>query len=629
MNSSKYNKKNLKTKVKDSESIPAILMPSAQEITALMEVINQRQFEQAESLAQSMAMRFPLQVLGWKTLGNVLNELGKYEDALLPFKMVVILAPFDAEANSTVGLQLKLLGRFEEAEASCRLAVQLDPKLTAAYNNLGLTLLEMGQLDEAETCFLKVIEYDPNHSYAYNSLGVISSNLGRPNDDYFEKAISMAPDLGDIHSNWLYISTMSASVDATTLYNKHLRYAELFETPFLNQWQPHRQNKDPQRCLQIGFVSGDFCDHALTSFIEPLLIHLSKVSTLSLHAYYNHSVEHESTQKLKAYFATWSSVVLLNIIELADKVRADGIDILIDLSGHTAKNRLLSFARKPAPIQVSWMGYPGTTGLQAMDYYLTDRFHLPQELFKDQFIENLVYLPANAPFSPHVNIPDVNTLPALVNGFITFGSFNRPNKLHSEVVAVWAKLMLALPMSRLLLAGIPSESSYALLIALFAEHGIIQERLSFYPRTNMFDYLALHHQVDMCLDTFPYNGGTTTCHALSMGVPTLTLAGQTPASRTGALILSHVGLEDFIADNADDFFNKGLLLANDIELLIQLRSDLRKTFGLSAVQQPELIAKGVERALRIMWQCWCDDLPPISFDVSDTQLSIVSSVSES
>ncbi|RIZ67131.1 MAG: tetratricopeptide repeat protein, partial [Methylococcales bacterium] len=451
----KYNMDN----TEDVEPAPNILKPSAEEITALINVINQGQFEEAVVLAQSMAMRFPLQVLGWKVLGNVYNDMGKYEEALLPIKMVVILAPYDAEANSNYGLQLHHLGRLDEAEASCRLAVKYDPNLADVHNNLGLTLLAMERLEEAEACFLKVIELNPNHPHAHNSLGVISSGLGRPYSEYFDKAIIMAPDYADIHSNWLYYSTMLPSIDPITLFNKHLRYAELFETPFISEWKPHKNEKDPQRCLKIGFVSADLCGHALSSFIEPLLIHLSKVSTLSLYAYYNNTIKDAISLRLQSYFKSWTSVIRLNTFELADKIQADGIDILIDLSGHTAKNRLLTFARKPAPIQVSWMGYPGTTGLQAMDYYLADKFFLPQEPFKDQFTEKLVYLPAAAPFSPHTSAPDVNELPALNNGYITFGSFNRLNKFSPEVISVWAKLMLALPTSRLILAGMP-ESGY-------------------------------------------------------------------------------------------------------------------------------------------------------------------------
>ena len=620
------NRKNLKVKVARTKQFG--LEPRAQELTTLMTIINQGNFEEAVELAQSLAMRFPMQVVGWEILANMLKELGRFEEALAPLIMLSILKPNDAKTHSTLGLHYRYLGRLEEAEDSCKQALQIDDEFVEAHNNLGLVLFDMKRLEEAEASFLMAIKYNPNHAYAYNSLGVISSNLGRPNNDFFKKSLAINPDKADVFSNWLYFSAMNSTLDVTALFNEHLRYAEQFEAPLRNHWHPHSQDKNPQRCLQIGFVSGDFFDHALASFLEPLLIHLSENSSLSLHAYYNHVKTDKVSLRLKDYFSYWTSVVGFTTSKLTDKIRADGIDILIDLSGHTARNLLPMFARKPAPIQASWMGYPGTTGLKAMDYYIADKFFLPQDPFKDQFTEKLVYLPATSPFSPHKDAPDVNALPALTNGYITFGSFNRLNKFNPEVIAVWAKLMQAVPTSKLIIAGMP-ESGYDTLIAWFAEHDILQERLSFYPRSNMVDYLALHHQVDMCLDTFPYNGGTTTCHATWMGVPTLTIAGQTPAGRPGVNLLSHVGLVNFIADNADDFINKGLKLANDLELLTQLRSELRLRFSLSALQQPELIAKGVERALRIMWQRWCDDLPPISLDVSDTQLSTVSSVSES
>ena len=646
MKSPQNRKKNLKPKYSVSE-------PSAQELKALMTVVCEGQYEQAVLLAQSLAMRFPMNVVGWQVLGNMLNEVGRKEEALLSMKMVVILKPDDADANSELALKLNDAGHLEEAEDRCRRALELNPKLVNAHNNLGNILIKlkrwdeaepiclqalalspdnanahctlgsvyfnMGRLVEAEASLLKALHYDPEHCRSYNLLGTKVGNLGRSNSDYFKKALALDPDEASIYSNLLFDLSMSALLDAPALFAEHLNYAQYYEAPLIEHWQEHRNSKVPHRKLQIGFVSGDFCNHAIASFIEPLLIHLTKVSSLSLHAYSNNGFQDATTQILKGYFQSWTPVSGLSNDELADKIRANSIDILIDLSGHTGLNRLLTFARKPAPIQVSWIGYPGTTGLKAMDYYIADKFFLPQDPFKDQFTEKLVYLPGNAPFIPHKDAPDVNALPALTNGYITFGSFNRLNKFNQGIIAVWSKLLLDLPTSRLIMAGMP-ESGYESLITWFAEQGISEERLSFYPRSSMAEYLALHNQVDICLDTFPYNGGTTNCHAIWMGVPTLTIAGQTPASRSGATLLSHLNLENLIAENADDFVNKGLGLANDIAHLAQIRGELRTRFSLSAFGQPEIIAKGSVHAFRFMWQRWCDDLPPISFDVSNVQI---------
>ena len=281
---------------------------------------------------------------------------------------------------------------------------------------------------------------------------------------------------------------------------------------------------------------------------------------------------------------------------------------------------MLTFARKPAPVQASWMGYPGTTGLRAMDYYVADRFFLPHEQFAGQFTEELVYLPANAPFMPSEAAPAVNALPAVRNGYLTFGSFNRSSKISRSVIALWGQLLRASPDSRMLLGGLPEEGKYDTLIQWFAQEGIARERLSFHARSGMDRYLGLHHQVDICLDTFPYSGSTTTLHALWMGVPTLTLAGGTPAGRTGASILGHVGLGAFVTHDAEEFVRQGVSWAGKLEGLSEIRAGLRERFANSALGRPALVAAGLERAMRIMWRRWCDGVPPGALDVSDTQI---------
>ncbi len=397
---------------------------------------------------------------------------------------------------------------------------------------------------------------------------------------------------------------------------EHCAFGEKFEAPLRASWPRHSNVRDPARCLQIGFVSGDLREHAVASFVEPLLARLAESAALSLHAYYNHATEDSVTARLRTHFRHWHRIVGLSDAALAERITSDRIDILIDLSGHTAENRLLTFARKPAPVQVSWIGYPGTTGLKAMDYYLADRHFLPPGTFDSQFTEKLVYLPANAPFLLDAIAPAVNALPALRNGYVTFASFNRLNKLRPQVIALWSRLLRSLPEARMVLGGMPSEAASNPLIDWFAREGIVRERFSLHPRCDIAAYLALHHQVDMCLDTFPYTGGTTTTYALWMGVPTLTLAGHTPPGRQGAAILGHVGLEAFVAKNADDFQRRGEYWANDLSALSAVRSGLRQRIEHSLLSQPEVIAAGLECALRTMWQRWCAGLPPESIDVS-------------
>jgi len=556
-------------------------------------------------------------------LGNILNnDMGRLGEAEGSYRRALQIKPDYAEAHSNLGIALMGLGRLDEAEVSCRLALQIEPDYAGAHSNLGNVLKDLGRLDEAEACYRRALQIEPDYAEAHYNLGGILLAMGRLDEAEasYRPALEIKPDFVEGYHNLLFSLSHNETVDAETLFYEHCRFGEQFETPFRANRPPHTNSRTPERTLQIGFVSGDLRNHAVASFIEPVLAHLSSYPQLSLHAYSNHATEDAVTQRLRGYFAYWHPIVGLSDAALAEKIRADSIDILIDLSGHTAKNRLLAFARKPAPVQASWMGYPGTTGLQAMDYYSADRFFLPPGQFDDQFTEKLVYLPAGAPFMPSNEAPSVNALPALNNGFVTFGSFNRLSKISPSVIALWSQLLRALPESRIVLGAMPQDG-YDALIDWFAQEGVVRERLSFYTRCGMGAYLALHHQVDICLDTFPYGGGTTTFHALSMGVPTLTLAGSTAAGRSGASILGNVGLEAFIAHDAADFVQKGLLWSANLAALSDTRTELRERFSKSAVGQPALITAGLERALRIMWQCWCDDLPPAVLDVSGTQIN--------
>ena len=333
-----------------------------------------------------------------------------------------------------------------------------------------------------------------------------------------------------------------------------------------------------------------------------------------MHAYYNFSAEDPVTRRFKDYFAQWTPVFTLSDSALAETIRRDEIDILIDLSGHTGGNRLLTFARKPAPVQASWMGYPGTTGLGAMDYYFADRQFLPLAEFASQFTEKLVHLPANAPFLPYKSAPAVNALPASVRGHVTFGSFNRLSKVRGSTVALWSHLLRALPDARVIIGGLPEHGGAEQLVNWFAREGIDRERLTLHARSDLDTYLRLHQDVDICLDTIPYTGGTTTAHALWMGVPTLSIAGHTPAARQGAALLARAGLDNFIATDRQDFVHRGITLATDLGALAETRSGLRDRCRASKAHDPKVIADGVERALRTMWQRWCDGLAAAPFD---------------
>lgn len=560
----------------------------------------------------------PNDARSYENRANLLRFMERLDEAETHYRKALQIAPEDAGLHLSLGKLLRIMNRFDEAEVSFRRALEIRPDEINALNNLGVTLQYLGRLDEAVACYRRILQPKPNNAGALANLGAALLSLGRLDEAEAcsRQALAIKPDHATLHSNLLYYLSLSASMDPHALFLEHVRFGEQFEPALRPHWPAHTQTRDPERRLQVGFVSADFYNHAVATFIEPVIAQLSGHPHLSLHAYYNNFFNDEVTARLRGHFTHWNPIAGLSDAALADKIHADGIDILIDLSGHTGENRLLVFARKPAPIQATWMGYPGTTGMRAMDYYLGDRLFLPPGEFEGQFTEKIVYLPANSPYLPVKDAPPIGRLPALDNGHLTFGSFSRPNKLSPTVIAVWAQLLRALPDSRMLLAGIPEAGSCETLIDWFAAEGIARERLSLHPRCNLDVYLALHHQIDLCLDTFPCNGGTTTLNALWMGVPTLTLAGSTAAGRSGASILGHAGLESFVAHDPADFVAKGVAWNEKRAELADIRAGLRERFAQSARGQPALVAAGVARALRVMWQRWCADLPAESFEVT-------------
>jgi predicted O-linked N-acetylglucosamine transferase (SPINDLY family) len=483
--------------------------------------------------------------------------------------------------------------RTDEAVKSFQRAIRLDGAFAAAHYHLGMARFRQDRYAEAQASLLTSVSLKPEY---------------------------LTAEVEPCHPILLFLYSHDASIDADTLYAEHRRFGSLIENQVRAADPRDSRLEDPQRRLRIGFVSGDLRNHAVATFLEPVLERLTKYAGVELHAYYAESVEDEVTVRLRAHFMAWNAVALITDEALADLIMSHRIDILFDLSGPTGLNRLRAFARKPAPIQVSWIGYPGTTGLRAVDYHFADRYWLPPGQFDQHFVEKLVYLPVTGIFQPETAAPQVVALPALATGQLTFGTFNRLGKINAATIRLWSKLLRALPASKLIVAGIPQGVQHIQLMEKFAAEGVDRERLTFHSRSGIDLYLALHHQVDLCLDTFPYNGGTTTYHALWMGVPTLTMAGTTPAGRQGAALLGLMGLDEFIATDDADFVAKGLYWAARLDSLAELRTGLRERCRQSPSQQPDVLVAVLERSLRRMWMRWCANMPAESFEIPAAEL---------
>ncbi len=562
-------------------------VPAAAPDATLMELLRQGRFGDARAEAVRLTECMPNNGVGWKALGAFLCAEGRIADSLPALRNSVRLLPQDPEAHSNLGVALVKLEHYDEAERLLRHAIELDPTLAASYYRLGMKQALNGQFTEAVESV--------RHAMA----------LGGDGSTEDEK-------LG--YSNLLFSLCHLPSVGADELFAEHCRAGERFERNVRSRRPPHTNDRDETRRLRIGWVSGDFRDHAVAYFLEPVLRELRGSRQLESFAYYNHVIEDATTRRFRSLIPHWRQVQALSDLQLVQSVRDDRIDILVDLSGHTGYSRLSAFAHKPAPVQVSWLGYAGTTGLAAMDYYMTDRHYLPPAEFARQFTEKLVFLPAMAPFTPAPSAPPVNELPALAAGYLTFGSFNRIGKLNRETVESWSQLLRALPTAKLMLVAVPPGRRRDWLIDEFALCGVAAERLEIHERCSMDQYLALHHRVDLCLDTRPWTGGTTTNHALWMGVPTLTVAGATPASRISAALLGQVGLEMFVAANDADLVRKGCYWAANVGELAKIRAALRQRCEQSPNRRADLAAAAIDSAFRTMWQRWCRGLPAQSFD---------------
>ncbi|SAL12950.1 TPR domain-containing protein [Caballeronia cordobensis] len=595
--------------------------PSSQDINRFTQAFNKGAFKDAVKIAQTLTQRYALDGASWRCLGVALNRDGRHADSVAPLRKSVELIPDDIQTRVLLADTLVVLQQHAAAEVECRSIIEARADVAEAHRLLGIALAGTGKFEEAAASCRRAIELAPTSPATHGTLGMLMLEAGRMTEaaECLRNAVDLNADDVASHSNLLFSLVHRIDIDQKSLYMEHLKFAERHEASIERVPLNPNIDRSTDRTLRIGFVSGDLFNHAVTSYVLPVLKSLANDPSLQIVVYQNHTVEDAHTQRLQSCASQWRRVARLSDDRLASTIQADGIDILVDLSGHTGRNRLLTFVRKPAPVQATWIGYPATTGLAAMDYYFADRFCAPFELASEQFREALVHLPAIAPFIAPENCPPVNILPALHNGYVTFGSFNRINKVRPEVIALWAKILHAMPSSKMLIGAIRREgdrSDEAHYADQFAKQGISRDRLMFVPRSATAVYLQQHHQVDLCLDAFPFSASTTTLNALWMGVPTLTMAGNSLVSRGATTWLSHVGLESFVTKDKDDFVQSALSIVSDLPALNELRLGLRERCIQSAAFQPDVVAQGVARAFRTMWQRWCEGQPVSHIDVS-------------
>ena len=544
------------------------------------------------------------------SLGNVLHALGQTEQANAAFRRATECDPNHAEAHFNLGNGLFDQNRLAEAAASYRRALAIRPHNPDALCNLGNVLEAQGELDEAVAAYRNALVLRPDLAHVHNNLGNILKERGLTVEAAasYRRALAINPALAGVHSNLLFALNY-AGHDAAALFAEHLGWARQHAEPLTALAAAHGNVAEPLRRLKIGYVSADLREHPVARFIEPVLARHDRVG-FEIFCYSNDDGADEVTARLRASSDHWRTIAGLGDAAAEQTIRADGIDILVDLSGHTARNRLTLFARRPAPVQATWIGYPNTTGMSAMAYRLTDACADPAGAADSLHSETLVRLPRTfLCYRPEPESPEVGPLPAATAGYVTFGSFNNLPKITPEVVAVWARILARLPHARLLLKSGPLADAAARsrYLALFAEQGIAAQRITLAAKVAAVSgHLALYNEVDIGLDPFPYNGTTTTCEAMWMGVPVVTLAGERHAARVGVSLLGAVGLDELVAENEEAYVEKAVALASDLERLSSLRAGLRPRVQQSPLCDEAGFTRALEDSYRAMWKTWCE-----------------------
>ena len=508
----------------------------------------------------------------WYNLGTVQLDREEPAAALDHFRKAVFLEPGRADWHSALGSACQRAGRPLDAQASLQTAIQLDPELTNAHIDLGVCLLHLGDAASATASFRRAQELSP-------------------------------PTHGDASSNLLFALNFVSGADPDAVFREHVAWGRRVagQTPR----SEHRNEPHPERKLRIGYLSPDFFEHALSFFIEPVLDRHDR-SQFEAVCYSDVEREDAVSRRLRGLCVLWRASKEWSDDRLADQMRQDGIDILVDLAGHSAGGRrMLLLAAKPAPVQVSWLGYLNTTGLEAVDYRITDWQAGPQEMER-YHTERLVRMPVSQwCYRPPAGAPEVGPLPAASDGAITFGSFHNLAKITPPVVALWAAILRDVPGSRLVVVAHGAGQLKERLGARFQAHGVDSGRIEGRGGVPLDDYLSLHNRVDISLDAFPYAGGTTTFHSLWMGVPVITLGGKNVVSRGGVSILSALDLHELIGRDERHYANIAVELAHDRERLGRMRGELRQRLARSPLTDAARFTTALENAYREMWRAWC------------------------
>jgi protein O-GlcNAc transferase len=539
-------------------------------------------------------------------LGNALRDRGQLDEAVAAYRRALELKPDFPLAHNNLGAALAEEGQLDEAMAAYRRALELKPDLAEAHNNLGNALRESGQLDDSVAAYRHALKLKPDYPDARNNLGGALALRGDLDDAIavFRSALQFKPEDARAHSNLVYTLHFHPDHDDRTVAEEHQRWNRQFSEPLKRFFVPHANDRRLDRRLRVGYVSPDFRDHVVGRYMLPVLERHDR-ERFEVACYSGVSRPDSMTKRFRALAGEWRNTVGVSDTRLVEMIREDGVDILVDLTQHMAGNRLPVFGRTPAPVQVSFAGYPDSTGLEAIGYRISDQYLEADSANAGAGRkEQVCLIDTFYCYDPCGMEVEVNPPPALESGTVTFGCLNNSCKVNERVLSLWARALGNVNDSRLVLSSHPGSRRQRILEDLERE-GVSARRVEFVDFRPRREYLELYHRLDIVLDTFPYNGGVTTCDALWMGVPVVSLTGETPVSRAGLSLLSNVGLPELVAHSETEYLNIAGRLARELPRLAQLRSTLRDRMENSVLMDASRFTRQLEQAYRKMWHTWC------------------------
>jgi protein O-GlcNAc transferase len=568
---------------------------------------DQGRFDEAAARYESALALDPGLAAAYVNLGNVVVKQGRPGSALVYFRKAAVLEPGMIEAHYNLGMAAYQAGDFPLAKAALERYLQSQPDDEGVLITLGDAHRHLNELDQARDFFERALKRNPAAAAAQHALANVLRNQGRHADavTHYRLAIRYDPNSVVAFQSLLFCMMCMSEFSAQQIYESHREFGERFEKPLLPTQRPHENDPDPNRRLRLGYMSPDLRAGIVGDFVEPILKHHDR-EAFETHCYFTGLVRDSSTERIAARFDHWHDVHALSDEAVAEKIRSDRIDVLVDLCGHAPGNKILVFARKPAPVQVSYLDYSTTTGLASMDYRLTTEYCDPSRTADRYYSEKLYRLAGTYwTYNPSVSLP-ISALPLKANGYVSFGSFNSYYRITAEVLGVWSRLLQAVPGSRIVVVGVAAGSTQVALREVLARAGITAERISLHTMVSIQKYHELLRTVDVALAPFPYNGTTTMLDCLWNGVPVIAKEGaETFYSRMACSILSELGLSGLIAPDADEYVRIATDLASDVQRMDELRRNLRRKLEHSPLRDFAGFTEGLESAYRLMWRNWC------------------------